>query len=113
VIKVRSELAGPKEFQRFVESWQAPALGCFALRELFYMGKPGEPFQLVNLREAKAISLGEPERVTFAIPGSYFERAPLDVISEFGRRYPDKIDCENCSRIDDSNRAYFNANEVR
>lgn len=90
-----------------IESYEAPALGCFVLRQKQYASLNGGPFELVQSREVTNITTGDPNGMLFAIPKSgYVERKPTEVFREFGRLYPHRgmseAGLQNLRRLDDN-----------
>ncbi len=69
-----------------LESWRAPALDCFPLREIDSQGPLGGNSPR-NLVEVVTVIEGEPASSMFEVPASYAERSPSDVVSEFNRRF--------------------------
>jgi len=88
VIKVSKDLlprAG--KIYRRVESWVAPALDCYTLKQvLWYRVEPG-PWTVANIRQVTRVELGEPNAGLGVIPPGYVERAPSEVQAEHRRRY--------------------------
>ena len=72
-----------------IESYEAPALGCFVLLQKQYASMNAAPFELFQSREVTSITTGEPNGTLFVLPKSgYVERKPTDVFREFGHLYP-------------------------
>lgn len=87
------------------ESWTAPALDCFPLRETTYIGKTGGSAVLTSVREATGVVMGQPAASLFEIPAGYTERAPSQVLAEFNRRYPDRT--MPAMGLEHSDQAYY------
>ncbi|HWB86289.1 MAG TPA: hypothetical protein VG675_19255, partial [Bryobacteraceae bacterium] len=87
------------------ESWNAPALDCFPLREIVTIQKAAQPAVVTNVREATNVVLGTPPASSFEIPAGYVERPPSGVMAEFSRRYPDHP--TSLTGLDQSDVAYY------
>jgi hypothetical protein len=88
VILVQRNLPGPGKGQKStIESWRAPALDCYPLRETYtWVGSDGRGPK--NVREVTSIIVGEPDASLFQIPSGWTERSPSQTFQEFRRRYP-------------------------
>jgi hypothetical protein len=71
---------------RHVDAWQAPELGCFAIRELHTSLINGSP-AAYSLREATALKPGEPDPRLFEIAADAVERSPSEVQVEYQRMF--------------------------
>jgi hypothetical protein len=68
--------------------WEAPALSCFPLKQINYIGPAGGELKALNVYTAKSVVVGEPEASLFAVPSGFTERSPSGEAREFARRYP-------------------------
>lgn len=68
------------------DSWLAPALNCFALKESATYGPPLAPYR--STREALWVAAGAPDASWFEVPPRYAEGSPSEVMAEFSRRFP-------------------------
>jgi hypothetical protein len=78
---------GPGGKKISVESWRAPALNCYPLREKLFLGDGNEKI-VTHVREVISVMPGEPDATLFQIPAGWTERSPSQVYAEFERRYP-------------------------
>ena len=95
-VKVVDELTTPGGGGFKFESYHAPALDCFALREKAYRtlaDEPG-PLTLFQVTEVTTLVKGEPDQSLFVLPEGYVERNPSEVLQEFKRRYRDYFQSE-------------------
>jgi len=65
-----------------VTEWRAPRLNCFALKVEMDRGS------LTVIHQALDVEEGAPANSLFAIPSTYVERAPSEVMAEHARRFP-------------------------
>jgi len=83
------EPGGPPESQDLIETWMAPALGCFPLREEYtYPAATLGGGALRVVKQAVFVIPGEPSASLYEIPSTYTERSPGEVNAEFERRFP-------------------------
>ena len=67
--------------------WEAPALGCFALRQDTTITMPdGSVWK--NFHEPLIVIEGEPPTSLLEAPSGYVERSPSEMAAEFARKYP-------------------------
>jgi hypothetical protein len=66
-----------------LERWEAPALNCFALREVVTFGTRGAHNETTVL----SVIPGEPDPTLFSVPSDFIERAPSPRHVEFQRRF--------------------------
>jgi hypothetical protein len=68
--------------------WEAPALGCYALRHEQYATLPDGAVAINSIWTAMYVTEGD-VRKYFEIPPNYVERAPSEIDAELTRRHPD------------------------
>jgi len=88
VLRVVEDIGRPGRGKR-LESWRAPELNCFPLRETVTLIQPDGSQFVTNVRETTAVVVGQPQPLLFFITPHYAERSPSQVFAEFNRRYPD------------------------
>lgn len=77
------------------ESWKAPALDCFPLKEMLWIGTTEENLRIATLKEASQVMQAEPLASLFERPQGYRERSPSQRSAEFFRLYPGES-CPTC-----------------
>jgi|GEM_PF-5727870 len=110
VVRLEEEFEIPTESGgrfRTVE-YQAPGLNCYTLKEEAYQSTGDGPLELFEVKEVVSVVEGEPDPAVFELPRGYTERTPLEVLSEFGRRFPDQAlsaeKLEKLRHIEDAHR---------
>ncbi|MEK7406003.1 MAG: hypothetical protein AAB225_12915 [Acidobacteriota bacterium] len=69
-----------------IETWQAPALHCFALKSVKEVRNTDGSLNTRTIRTAVSLALGDPAAELFMIPTGYVERPPSQMNIEEGRR---------------------------
>jgi hypothetical protein len=92
---------------RRIESWMAPDLNCFILKQSVY-GKSADAPSTIT--EAHSLVVGEPDPLLFSIPRGYRERSPSQVDAEFSRRYPKDAIPESPDNLRYADRRYYKLN---
>lgn len=77
------------------EHWRAPALGCFSLKTVLFVGPNEANLHLAKIDEVKTVVPGEPAAALFARPSGFTERSPMQRRQEFNKRFPDRP-CPTC-----------------
>lgn len=83
-----------------LETWLAPALNCFPLKEILYVGTSPNDLYTARVKEVTKVTLGDPPSILFEKPAEYVEMSPSQSSKEFFARYPE-IACPKCQRESD------------
>ncbi|MGH9435909.1 MAG: hypothetical protein ACRD06_07905 [Terriglobia bacterium] len=75
------------------DTWWAPTLNCFALKNTWTWTNPGAESP-ADSRTLQAVTIvpGEPSSSLFSIPSNYTERSPGEVMSQFAQRFNKQVD---------------------
>jgi len=92
VVEVKRDWQQPQRIS--ATKWEAPALGCFALRqEINITMADGSMWK--NFHEPLIVIEGEPAASLLELPSGYVERTPSQVGAEFARKYGQKAFNDN------------------
>lgn len=87
VVRDVTQYPEPSGINALSESWKALDLACTPLVETLAFSRASLQGPRIA-RKVTSIVLGEPNPTLFTVPTHYVERAPSEVFTEFGRRFP-------------------------
>jgi hypothetical protein len=97
VFRSSEPIASASGKTRVNESWVAPALDCYPLRQIQYLSKDGGPAVPVFRSDVTSVRLGQPDGSLFAVPDEgYTERSPSQVFAERQRLLGRNSVCPEC-----------------
>ena len=92
VVKVHEEMALPNGEKSFSDTWFAPALDCYPLKNILGRSPAGKGSIVTNVRQVTSVISGDPGEDGFVIPSGYLERKPSEIFAEYSQKYSGQPD---------------------